>query len=131
MKSFTSVAVLVLLLLVGTGCGKDGTTTPSAACASSPLVGTWQRTQTQSGTTITESLEFKADCKFVLSYCCQGPDCAEQGCETEDDMTFEDRGGTVRLAGHPGGEVNELPYAIVGNQITVQWDEGAQTYQRQ
>lgn len=125
--------ILLLLLPLATifgGCDDDGGTKPATGCASSPLVGTWQRTQTQSGTTITESLEFKADCKFVLSYCCQGPDCAEQGCETEDDMTFEDRGGTVRLAGPPGGEVNEVEYTIANNQLTVGWDEGQSTYSR-
>ena len=49
----------------------------------------------------------------------------------EDDMTFEDRVGTVRLGGPPGGEVNELPYAIVGNRLTVEWDEDTLNYERQ
>ncbi|MFB3910486.1 MAG: hypothetical protein ACE15D_19010 [Candidatus Eisenbacteria bacterium] len=122
---------LLLASLLTLACGGDSSTNPSGSCDRSPLAGIWERLRSAQGTTTTETLEFRSDCSFVLTYCCEGPDCADLGCTTEEEMTFEDRGETVRISGEPGSEVNEVAYSIQGDDLTMRWDEGPRSYRRQ
>ncbi len=131
MKRYFGFLPFLALLIGLSGCGDDKSSNPGSNCGASPLVGTWQRASTENGTTNSEKLEFKSNCEFVLTYCCQGPGCSEQGCTTEDGMKFSDLGDEVRLTGEPGSEVNDVPFEVAGTTLIMYWDEGELSYQRQ